>query len=866
MLWTIAALVVLVMAVAGIFVIRNLKNHTIPVMRSIPERTFLLVQPLEMKNLPDFLEKNKELAVKLQKLPFTAELMAAILRLDSLMQGHDRMLDIILHNKILVGLTQTGIDSVGLIILAQLDDPLSARHIHSFLTGNYDVTNNIELYGGSAIHRIEGDQKFFYNLANGIFCGSNSLKLVESSLDQRQSNSETFSEAEFKEIMNTSGKNVDANVYIKLIPFNDMLGYRSKQSQVGEFAALDLLVKEDVLLLNGFISSRDSKINLYNIFSGNEPTDSRCPSILPEQTLEFYKIGFDNFDSLCCSPSKLKLLNEELQGKPISNELKKRFINWTGREVTVARTGEGYLASFAVKEGSSPLQDLDALLDKNYSREFFGTQFHKLEGDGLMRDLLWPYSHGIDMPYMGLIGGFMVFCSSEHIMQQVIKGHALGRTLIKSNKYKFFSRNITDQSQLYHYLDLEPVVRSNVDSFSDLIIRKIAGNDEDRTPLPVYNGQFSAAGEWFYTNLSFTFLSDVPEQASYLWSIAPDNQHVTGTWNVDLPGKDGHVLLASTASGRVYLIDENGNINGSTRINGEIMGEIASMNATNGIYLVFNTADQLHKIDLTGQEAEGFPMDLEAAAVAGLTLVKYPDQKDYRVLVPGIDNKIYNFDESGKQVKGWKYPELPSTPAGSAIYLESDKKDYLIFTDAEGNILVTDRRGKERVKVKEHVNRAAHSGLYINRTNSKGLFITTDQQGHLTYISSKGNIKKTVFGNFTNEHYFLYSDINGDGNRDFVYFDLKQLQVFDRFKKHLINIKLPERPASMPLIIEGESKRKSFFYRGASGTIYQIDHKGRLQHTEQLVTGSRFSAWRNNQNGMVFVMISGENNIFLYPF
>jgi hypothetical protein len=159
-----------------------------------------------------------------------------------------------------------------------------------------------------------------------------------------------------------------------------------------------------------------------------------------------------------------------------------------------------------------------------------------------------------------------------------------------------------------------------------------------------------------------------------------------------------------------------------------------------------------------------------------------------------------------------------------------------------------------------------NSGLNLNQTNSKGLFITTDKLGRLTYIPDKGKVQVTVFGEFTPEHFFFYTDINGNGHKDFVYFDHHLMQAFDRFKNKLIDIELPEHPASEPLIIETENKQKYFFYRGDSGRIYSIDPKGNLKFNENLRTEARFSAWYDSKSGLIFVFVIKDQKIILYPF
>ena len=107
--------------------------------------------------------------------------------------------------------------------------------------------------------------------------------------------------------------------------------------------------------------------------------------------------------------------------------------------------------------------------------------------------------------------------------------------------------------------------------------------------------------------------------------------------------------------------------------------------------------------------------------------------------------------------------------------------------------------------------------------------------------------------------------MNADGHEDFVYFDNLKMQAFDRFKKKLINVDLTEGPASQPLKLATESKRKSFFYQGASGKIYRVDHDGNVITEEYLRSDSGFAAWKDKDTGMVLLTVTKDRDLILYP-
>lgn len=122
---------------------------------------------------------------------------------------------------------------------------------------------------------------------------------------------------------------------------------------------------------------------------------------------------------------------------------------------------------------------------------------------------------------------------------------------------------------------------------------------------------------------------------------------------------------------------------------------------------------------------------------------------------------------------------------------------------------------------------ASKSAFYINETNNKGTMITTDSDGNLVYIPSSGSVTKTAFNSFSNDHIFLYEDTDGNGDRDFLYVDGKQLYIYDRMKniimQHHFTYKITDAPQLIKL--KGKNTIIGVFSRKSS-EIYLLQVKG----------------------------------------
>ena len=260
-----------------------------------------------------------------------------------------------------------------------------------------------------------------------------------------------------------------------------------------------------------------------------------------------------------------------------------------------------------------------------------------------------------------------------------------------------------------------------------------------------------------------------------------------------------------------------------------------------------------------------YPVKLVTSATSPVVVLDYENNKDYRLLITLADNRIYNFDKQVKQVEGWnKFPAKVGVDQ-QIEYLVSNGKDYLFITDENGNVLCVNRKGDERLKLKRQFKKARHSDFYINRTNSKGEFITTDVKGNLVYITSNGKISKTSFGDFTEDHFFLYKDLSGNNVNDFIFLNKKKLIVFDRFKQVNYTYAFSHNITIQPIFFKGKGNRNFLAVVCAKEEKVYIFDKNGLVFTDLGIKGtSEFITGSLNNDDNTNLIIGSGNKVLNY--
>jgi len=194
-----------------------------------------------------------------------------------------------------------------------------------------------------------------------------------------------------------------------------------------------------------------------------------------------------------------------------------------------------------------------------------------------------------------------------------------------------------------------------------------------------------------------------------------------------------------------------------------------------------------------------------------------------------------------------------------------NNRDYIVMALDNGNVLMTDRKGKTRLTIKKSFTNSLRSDFYRNMTNSRGIMITTDINGDLIYIPKTGGIQSTKFGEFTNEPWFLYEDMDGDRNHDFVFFDQTDLIVFNRLKDTLMHHRFETGINSKPQILELDSGEKLLGISDHNtNRVYLFNIKGLIGWSSKMMGGSPMDNGKLNTDSEESIVVGAGDVIYNY--
>ncbi len=741
---------------------------------------------------------------------------------------------------------------------AILDDRQGGQEVLKILDGKDNTTSYLRIQDGVL-----------------VFTHSRNL-MMGSCVTARSGNPSFYTDSLFRRVKRTSGRKVAARVYINYLSLVKALSvcvssafsdrYKALENWA-QWSELDVLIKDKELIFTGYTAAKSN--NLLAEFNNQKPVSTNAFTLFPFNTALSINLGFNNYSSDV-------VRNLMLFRTTYRPEIKK-LVKLTNHEVCYASNAlnaeETKNKSWAiiglknVPEAAVVLKSLAIKSGYRKSRIYDSHIIRKINIPSLLKRVYGGLFEGINGNYYTILNDYVVFSNSPESLIQLIQYNETGKTLDLNDNFKSFSDNLAERSNVSIILKVRSLLGIMHKYFTKSASLKLLKYESLLNSIQGVALQYSREEKLFYTNLYLKYNQRYKEENLALWKTVLRDEIVGKPFLVK-DHTSGHFdIIVFDKGNRMYLINPNGKILWTKRLPDLPISKIYPVDYyKNGkIQFLFNTAHHLFLIDRKGRYVKGYPIRLQPAATNGLSLFDYTKRKDYRILIAQADKQIYDYNIKGNQVRGWIKPRMQNIVVQKVVRLLANNKDYILITDITGKVKIVNRRGAQRIYLKGKVQKAKHSTYYVNRTNRKGIILTTNSKGKLAYISSRGGVQYTDFGIFTPRHYFLYEDFNGDYSRDFIFIDNKKLKVFNRFKKVLFTYDFPSEITVQPEFFTLGRKQKVLgVVASREKTIYLFDKEGNILISSGLTGETPFTVGSLYNNHDVNLITAAGNTLYNY--
>ncbi|KAF0129380.1 MAG: hypothetical protein FD155_2608 [Bacteroidetes bacterium] len=678
-----------------------------------------------------------------------------------------------------------------------------------------------------------------YCITNGLLIASYDRKSFELALMQLESKTGLLQNQDFIQLKATSGKQADAYVYLQhkkleqLFTTNAAEPYKESAGEIirksGNWSAFDMNVKAQELLFNGFIIPESN--DFFQNFKGHEPVPASLFNVLPYDTRLFLHFGLSDlplFFGTMDDTARLQALSAHA-----GLDLKQKFRDYVTSEIAIGfRPGEKDDKVFV----AATLSDAEAVQAtlQQLSQQLSDTEVRRV-GDPLLSNMMVTLFGKTFAPiYMfhyQIVGNYLLIGNNVTAVEQVVRFYQKGRTLISSDNFKVFSNHLSSNSNLLLFGNIREGL-DLINSFLDPSLGyHLNRNRQNLGSFEAFAMQYSVAGSMIYSNMVLRHNPDYQEEGMIAWQTELDAAVSGKAFLVDEMGSSRKNVVVFDEQNTLHFLSPEGDILWKKQLSSPVLSEVFSVEVTKSAkkFLLFNTSGSIHLIDHKGNHANGFPVRLRSQATNGLSLRKDSGKQNYQIIISGSDKVTYSYDISGRETSGWEKPRSFDLVDKAVEQLTAGKLEFAVITDVSGDIRITDRNGRQRISPKGIIEKSKNAPVYINRTNSKGVLITTNKEGKLLYISGTGLMSTTDFGTYSANHYFLYEDFTQNRSVDFIFLDGNKLLIFDRFRKVLFEYSFKNEILTAPRFYPvSQAQRMLCVVDDAAKEVYLIDKNGRM--------------------------------------
>ncbi len=865
---------------------------------------------IETSNFPELIVrlKNESLIYKeLNDIFSFSEKNSMIHCLDSLCM-YESIKSIAASGKVLFSFEKSG-DNILQTAIVELSSEVNESKILRQIENDIEKTGEVKSrdYKKAVIFEFcpKDSPKLFYTIKNHLLIISFYAVCVEKSIDNlTESVSLCDRDKDFFSVYESAGKKEQANVFVNMKDIPDVLSkfivqtFTAKLGYLNNYSGwtgLDMNVFTEKLNLNGFISDNGNTVNYTDILKSQKPIEILTRQILTDNTTFYTVFALNNYKEYD------KRLNEylKLSGRDIVREqdisdikskygldVRDAFYPMVENEIcfsvinAVSLLDEpSYYTIIGLKSQSGSILEFENVLRLISTKT--GKQVHEYKSEIVIDSkttipcYVLPFKNLPELLFGGMfencsgqyicfVNNFMVLSDSKESLHKLVYDVILNKTLETNIEHSLFLENFSDKSLMFSYYSFT-TGQSLINKFlSDTINNLFKINRESFQRIGNLGYQVTGANGRLYNNIVICHSSEIEDKPQTIWESRLDNTVSCKPALVINHNDNSKEILVQDEKNILYLLTNSGREIWRIQLDEQITSRIFQIDLykNNKFQYLFSTKSKLHVIDRLGNYIEKFPVSYRSASTSPIAVFDYENNKNYRILVPCSDKKVYLYDANGNLVKGWEFAGTEHTVSSEPSHYVIGSEDYIVFNDMYKSYFIN-RSGDTKIEFLTNFTFSTNNKIWMDNVDGKARFVTTDTNGTIRIFYVDGSQDSIKIKDFSGKHYFALKDINSDGVSEYIFIDGKRLEVYNKKKKSVFTFDFESEVNSEPsFYLFPRNQTKIGIVCKSDRKIYLINDDGSLYSGFPLHGLTQFSiGYLNNSANKFNLLVGGPENL-----
>ena len=891
-----------VLAVAGYLIQKDKKVVVIDPWLAVPSDAVFIVETPDFPELLTKVTDRNGIISRLAGMKWAKDLAEAAATVDSI-TGSREIREMMSGRKVILSFHAGGQGRITPMAVMNTGTSFNFRDLTRLLDrSGAAVSVPGELAGARVLSATYGkgnsSRVIYLALSSGIIIISPSETLVANALNNKSTDSDIRHQQGFTPVVNASGKDME-NLFVLFRNLPRLAQSFINPSEITPLSAVgiaaggDVTSKEDGLFISGFMSTAGAGLGADRL-NGIAPAESGVHEVLPQGTL--------GYRTLMQRPSLTGQAAADPSGIN-ATDLALALTPFTGAEVTTAfvpseksqvrvilfRMNDRQSAEAVLKErltakyrsmGLRESQFMAALREKEEEQ----VVIYKMPFTGVASMLSGEPAGTVEDSWVLFCRSYMIFAGTPEVLVEIQNRSDADSTLINDFEFREMEKTLPTKSSYLLYIS-----GGAIKSFLNRFLTPAAASS---LPENTFSGiqaiglSLSPSNNMIYTSLSCRYRDpSLVQPERTVSSATPAGQGETSLtegasgmkWKVRLQANlaakpffftnhntGATEIFVQDLQNNIYLLSSGGRILWKAMIRERIRGEVYMIdyykNGKN--QLLFAGKDYLHLIDRNGNYVDRFPVKLRSPASNRLALYDYEGNREYRLIVAGEDRKIYLYDRSGAQVRGWNMFVTKGTVRDQIEFYRVKGKDYLVTAD-EHSVYFLDRTGNIRVNLKEPVTKASGSAMRLSQRPEAAVILTAPD-GTLMNILFDGSVTRTEIRKFSPGHRSDFFDLDGDGLDEYIFVDLGIMYVYNNDRTEIFTRSFESKDIKGPFLFTfSPSDRRVGVYETGKQLIYIFNKNGEPAEGFPKKGGEFFTAGKLSAGGGWNLVADGADG-YLY--
>ena len=575
-------------------------------------------------------------------------------------------------------------------------------------------------------YEIFKQNSFYKTYLDQTVVSSSSDIIIENIIRNYNSKKRGINDPNFYDIILSANKTEPINIFID----SKLDGFSKEFFRSIEFYPLvksswknfDLSRSNEDIRLTGITRINDSIKSKLSILKNLNPKSLETDKVIPNNFESFFSFTITDSNSF------IKNYQNYLDANNLENQHIEDIKNIN--EITFLKDQEkSVILNLFDPELINELSFSDSI---NYSNKIFDLN---IPND--LNDLLRLFDENINLEFGILIDSFIILSGSRNQLKKILTSYDNGRTLINDINYQ---KNKENSLNKYSFIWMANTKRIKKDPlFNNSTYKNL---DSNIYPFIKLEGLVDKKLTLINFYIEKTKRRESSGDIYNELIVSNNNKIITPPKWLKNHRNNEYDFAYQDSENFLYLYSNKGDLYWKKKLSSEIIGEIQQVDLyKNGrLQMAFRTFDKFYIIDRNGSIVKPFEISIDNSNnINALSIFDYEDDNNYRFLI-SQDNYMKMYDSKGNSVTGFNPENLNSNIINPPVHIRVKGKDYILVQLKNEQLKILNRRGKDRISVKQNINFSKNNFFqYMN------LFTTTDINGNLIQIDMNGNVVKNNY-------------------------------------------------------------------------------------------------------------------------